>query len=589
MGLKQGCNDLIKLYEKYIRHKIFNKMLLIYSIITVVSILLLTNIFIKYYTNNEIKNELNIHSEVMLSIEKVFQQQDSIVNSVANGVNTQPKIIKEINVLTNSSYEEYLSYKLDNYSVTNVKQIDLKYLIDTILGNRSDVLAVIINDKNEEYKNEIVLNHDKWYDLKYEDIDNSHIRKITKPIKDVGTMYTIGYIDVYFDLKMIDDIIKKSNLKGEMIIFNQNEEIVFDSSKIINKSNMSQEEIVGYIKSNEKQNSSYIEHKYPIIQVREDAQTRFQYGSVILEKDLDLLETKTNILLIAIMFITIVLSITFSIIKFYSNKLKNMMKVIDKIKNGDLDARFDIDKEEDELDMIAIRIDNMSESLKYNINKNYISEVKQKQAELNALQSQIKPHFLYNTLEVIRMCALSSKNKEVAQMIYNLASMFRYSTYNNSNLVTLKEEVNHCNMYLSLCSTRYKNMLKYKIDIDKEYLDYLIPKFTLQPILENSINHGIRKDSTENVINISVKKADESISFIIQDNGKGMDKDTLEKIKGELVKNIQKPNSIGLMNINNRLKLKFGEKYGIDIESEDNKGTTVKVNIPILGENVEYV
>ena len=148
----------------------------------------------------------------------------------------------------------------------------------------------------------------------------------------------------------------------------------------------------------------------------------------------------------------------------------------------------------------------------------------------------------------------ASKNKEVAQMIYNLASMFRYSTYNNGSLVTIRDEINHSKMYLSLCSTRYKGMLDYSIYVDDKYLDYLVPKFTIQPILENSINHGLRKGSYDNHIKISISNINEYIEINVEDNGNGMSEDAINKIKEGLKKNIQKPNSIGLMNINNRFR-----------------------------------
>ena len=565
-------------------------MLLIYSSITIIAIFLLTAVFISYYVDNELQNELNIHSEVIFNIEKRFEEQDNISNSVINGINTQPKIIDEILKLTTSTYEEYLSYKLDNFSISNTKQLDLKYLLDTMLSNRNDALAVVINDKNKEYKNEIVLNYDKWYDIKNDPEGVKYIRKITRPIKNVDTMYTIGYIDIYFDLKNLNKIVDNSNLKGNLIILDENKNVVFVSSKDLSQKYV--DKVKGYgIKNsrNEFVHRGEFKLKYPIINIKEDAQTGFKYGSIITEKDLGTSKMSSKILYISLVFIILILCVTYTVISGYSNKLKNMMKGIEKIKDGDLDTRFNIEVEDDELDMIAIRIDEMSESLQYNINKNYIAEVKQKQAELNALQSQINPHFLYNTLEVIRMCALASKNREVAQMIYNLASMFRYSTYNNGSLVTLSDEIKHCKMYLDLCSTRYKGMLEYKIYIDDLYKQCLIPKFTIQPILENSINHGLKKDSCENVIKIGLICSESEMEILIKDNGHGISKDELEHLRKSLEKNLQKTSSIGLMNINNRLKLKFGEIYGLEIDSETNEGTTVKIKIPILRDEVKIV
>lgn len=571
---------MISLYNKYIRKKIFNKMLLIYSLITVVSIFLLVNIFIDYHIDNELQNELDIYSEAIFNIEKRFEEQNSIANSIANGINTQPKVIEEVKMLVENTYEEYLSYKLDKFSASNMKLIDLKYLINTILADRAGALAVCINNRDKEYISEIVLNHNKWYDLKNEKSKSKHVRKITKPIKSIDSMYTVAYMDIYFDLNSLNTIVKKSNFKGNILIFNENDDVIFNSNK--NTSDLE----IDYIKNNLDKG---INNKFPIIMVKKDVQTNYKYGTIITEEELGVDKMKFRISYIALFFIVMILIVTYLTINKYSTKLRYMMKNIDKLKQGELDTRFNIKQEVDELDMIAISIDEMTESLQYNINKNYIAEVKQKQAEINALQSQIKPHFLYNTLEVIRMCALSSKNKEVAQMIYNLASMFRYSTYNNGSLVSIKDEIKHSNMYLSLCATRYKGMLEYSIDVDDEYLDHLVPKFTIQPILENAINHGFRKGFSDNYIKININEIEEGLEIIVQDNGNGMDEETLNKIKEGLDKNIQKPNSIGLMNINNRLKLKFGEQYGIYIKSSINQGTIVSVKIPFLGEEVDNV
>ena len=555
-------------------------MLLIYSLITIISIFLLTNIFINYHIDNELQNELDIYSEVVFNIEKRFEEQDRIANSIANGINTQPKVIEEVKVLVENTYEEYLSYKLDKFSSSNMKQIDLNYLINTILSDRTGALAVCINNKDKEYISEIVLNYNKWYDLKIEKDTPKYIRKITKPIKSIDSMYTIAYIDIYFDLNSLNNIVENSNFKGNLMIFDENNNVIFNSDK-----NTSGSEI-NYIKDHlDKSN----EQKFPMVMIKRDVQNDYKYGTIITQEKLGVYKIKSRITYISLGFIVMILIVTYFAINQYSSKLRNMMKNIEKLKQGKLDTRFNIKQEVDELDMIAISIDEMSESLQYNINKNYIAEVKQKQAEINALQSQIKPHFLYNTLEVIRMSALSSKNKEVAQMIYNLASMFRYSTYNNGSLVSIRDEIKHSKMYLSLCATRYKGMLDYSIHVDDKYLDYLVPKFTIQPILENAINHGLRKGFYDNYIKVTIKEIDEGIEISIKDNGNGMSEEAISKIKDELEKNIQKPNSIGLMNINNRLKLNFGEQYGIYINSRINEGTTVSIKIPVLGDEVDNV
>lgn len=557
-------------------------MLLAYSAISVVSICLLANIFFNYYMDNEIQNELKIHSEVIYNIEKRFEEQNNISNSLINGINTQRKITDELSVLINKSYEEYLNYKLDNFYRNNSKQVDFNYLLETILSNRKDVLAVVVNNKDKKPVNEIVLNHDKWYKIKNTNKDINQIRKISKPIKNIDLLYTLGYIDIYFDLSYINSILKKSNLNGYLGIVDNNNEMIFDCSEYISKNREKLDNIVSW-------NNDKGKNKNIITNIREDAQSKFKYISIIPRDELDSSNVRIKTLFISILFIISIITVTYVVIHNHSIKLKRIMNGLKKIQYGDLEARFNIEKEDDELDTIAIGINQMCDSLQDSIEKNYISEVNQKQAEINALQAQIKPHFLYNTLEVIRMCALTSKNTEVAQMIYSLGSMFRYSTYNNGNVVKLKEEIKYSKMYLDLCCTRYRGIFDYKLDVEDELLDCIIPKFILQPIVENSVSHGIRKECNENHIKIDIVKNESDLEIKVEDNGVGIDEEGLKNITENLKKNLQKPNSIGLMNINNRLKLKFGDDYGITIASEKNKYTVVKCRIPMLRDEGEYV
>ena len=558
-------------------------MLLIYSVMTIISILLLALIFIFYYIENELQNELNIHSEVIFNIEKILEEQDRISNSVINGINTQDELINEINILNNYSFEEYLNYKLDKYSVYN-KQIDLKYLIDTILSNKKDALAVVINDKNKEFRSELVLNYTKWYEKKYQ--NNNTLRVISKPIIDKNFLYTLGYMDIYFDLSDIKSLLKNSKVRGVLALLDENNNILYSSDN---------EKVLNYIKENKtllNKSNIYKNNIYKnesLVSVRVDTQSNFKYLSIIELQDLNIFNVKFKIFSLSLFCVIIILIITYIIISEYSFKLKRLVSYIKRIEDGDLDARLNIEKEDDELDMIAMKIDHMSESLKYNINKNYISEVKQKQAELSALQAQIKPHFLYNMLEVIRMCSLSKGNVDVADMIYSLAGMFRYSTYNNGSMVSINQEIKYCKMYLDLCCKRYRGIFKYKINISEDIKEYIVPKFILQPIVENSINHGIKKDLDNNLIEINIKEKDKNLEISIDDNGLGISKENLEKINENLKKNLQKTESIGLMNINNRIKLKFGEDYGIYISSESNNGTTVKIKLPILKDGDEIV
>ena len=316
-------------------------MLLIYSSITIISISLLSAVFICYYIENELQNELNIHSKVIFNIENILEEQDRISNSVINGINTREELINEINVINNYSFEEYLNYKLDRYSLYN-KQIDLKYLVDTMLSNKKDALAVVINDKNKEFRNELVLNHTNWYEKKSQ--SNSRIRKITKPIKGKDPMYTLGYIDIYFDLSELKYLLKNSNVRGTLALLDENNNILYSPNY---------EKVSSYIKENENllnKSNIYKNNIYKnenLVSVRVDAQTKFKYLSIIEPQDLNIFDVKFKICLLSIFCIIIILLITYIIISNYSFKLKRLVSCIKKIENGDLDTMFNIKNEDD--------------------------------------------------------------------------------------------------------------------------------------------------------------------------------------------------------------------------------------------------
>ncbi|MGL4911873.1 MAG: sensor histidine kinase, partial [Romboutsia sp.] len=386
-----------KLYEKYIKHKMFNKMLLIYTIITITSIFLLCYVFINYYIENELQNELRIQSEVIFNIEKRFEEQNSLANSVANGINSQPRIVEEVSILVGSSYEEYFNHKLDNFQISGINNVDLRYVIDTILSNRKDALAVVVNDKNREFKSQFVVNRDIYYNVEDMEI-NDNIRKITKPIKNMDTMYTVGYIDVYFDLKQLSNITKASSIRGDLIVLNQSNQIVFNSNKKIEYNDIyTMLDNKKYRKVNSKNSLVSIFDDNPIVEIKEDSTNGFKFMSIIDDKNLDTNKLILKIICLSTACIVSILLITYTAINTYSNKLKKMMYGIEKIKKGDLNDKIDIEEQEDELDMIAISINDMSESLEFYIKNHYDAYVRQKEAKMSALQSQIKPHFLFNT------------------------------------------------------------------------------------------------------------------------------------------------------------------------------------------------
>ena len=202
-----------------------------------------------------------------------------------------------------------------------------------------------------------------------------------------------------------------------------------------------------------------------------------------------------------------------------------------------------------------------------------------------ALQAQINPHFLYNTLESINMSAIEiTKGKnEVSSMVTDLAKLLRYSLEGDGFLVSIEEEINHVKLYVNILETRYHNKLVVKWDIDEEILNSAIVKLCIQPLIENAFYHGIKPTRKKGLIIVSGKKQDEHIVLEISDNGVGMSQEFVCKLNEE-INNLYEISGehIGLKNVCHRFKLVFGDNCAITVSSVINAGTSVKIEFPII-------
>lgn len=219
-------------------------------------------------------------------------------------------------------------------------------------------------------------------------------------------------------------------------------------------------------------------------------------------------------------------------------------------------------------------------------NSKYEYELLLRQANLETLQSQINPHFLYNTLEVIRGMALLADQDNIADIAYSLSNFFRYSISGKSDVVTLKEEIENAENYCRIQKYRFGNRFKLEINADDRAADVLIPKMTLQPIIENAIIHGLADYTEGGKIWISTKQTGQNVHIAVKDNGSGMELEQLtalqNKICGEseIFMPSSKHTGIGIQNVDRRIKLYFGREFGVNIYSCPLLGTEVEILIP---------
>jgi len=209
-------------------------------------------------------------------------------------------------------------------------------------------------------------------------------------------------------------------------------------------------------------------------------------------------------------------------------------------------------------------------------------EVLLKDTQMNALQAQINPHFLYNTLETIRFM-IRTHDDRAEMMVQLLADLFRVSIGKGENYVTIQKELEHAELYLSLQKIRYADLFRVKIDVPREVRELYTLKFIIQPFLENSITHAFEEIDEGGLITLEAALVKNRIRVSIRDNGSGMPRKQLESIRRQLL-GLQKKSSVGLQNVSERIRLHFGDEYGMEIFSTPGSGTTVYLWLPVLKE-----
>lgn len=208
-------------------------------------------------------------------------------------------------------------------------------------------------------------------------------------------------------------------------------------------------------------------------------------------------------------------------------------------------------------------------------------EVNLRKTELKALQAQINPHFLYNTLDSIAWMCEQGRNADAVNMVHALAKLFRISISKGHELIPIAKEIEHAESYLQIQKYRYKNRFTYHFHVDSSCLEYLCNKITIQPFLENAINHGLDLMVDEGRIDVSVFPEGDDILFHVEDNGVGMSQEQIDAIMAQGPK---EHGGIGIRNVNDRLQIYFGKEYGVKISSQLDMGTCVEIRMPKVKE-----
>ncbi|MCZ8514287.1 sensor histidine kinase [Paenibacillus filicis] len=286
---------------------------------------------------------------------------------------------------------------------------------------------------------------------------------------------------------------------------------------------------------------------------------------------------------LAMMFILIIIAI------FLANLLANVItkpiihltRKINNIEQGNFEITFSDKQNIKEIDVLNRGIRDMIHRISDLIVKLETEQEKKRLAELTALQYQIQPHFLYNTLFSIKQLCEMGETKKAGSMVLALSNFFRISISKGSEIIPISQEIKHIENYLQIQESRYGDKFNYRIDIPEEMLNYKILKLTLQPLIENSLYHGIKQKNEKGTIYVRGIEMEDDCYIWVEDNGAGMSPEKLMELNSSIHEDnvIENPVGFGVGNVHKRLQLHFGNNYGLFYESEEGLGTVVTVKI----------
>ena len=260
--------------------------------------------------------------------------------------------------------------------------------------------------------------------------------------------------------------------------------------------------------------------------------------------------------------------------------ITRISRVTNQVAKGNLSVRAAAESGA-EARMLSDSLNAMIDKINELLDQVTTEQIRLRKAEFELLQAQINPHFLYNTLDTIVWLAEAGDQKRVVSMVGNLSDFFRTSLNQGKDIISIREELAHVRSYLEIQQVRYQDILRYEITVPEDLYEYKIPKITIQPLVENALYHGIKNKRGQGTITVTGKSKGNGFVLYVRDNGIGMTQERLNEVRAGIQKLSYTGKEIyGLYNVNERIRLNFGETYGISIESTYGEGTCVSISLP---------
>lgn len=477
----------------------------------------------------------------------------------------------------------------------------IRYSIEQMLNIRIDMEGILIVDSfgrviaggpNASYSDGANISKEKWYQeflesekmfqiMPLRKTNAMEVFSIARKLRSYEEMKVNGIVCIDMKKRLLDEICNKTRL-------NQNSVLLFDRDKAlfyVSGEKPDEREITEITKKLSPENGNF-----QVLGGRKALNISLNYSEyldmyivyVVPQNVLMSGLNDLNRIAVLLLFLggSAGIGLAVGASRVMSRGVGKVMQGMQAIEAGNLDVEIEVESN-DEIRTIAGGLNHMVKRIKILMEEKSQIEVKRKEAEMMMLQRQIRPHFLYNTLDGIRMKALLNQDHEAAEMIEKLSVLLRRTTDLKTEEVTVREELEYVNSYIDLQNLRFRYKFQLITDIPEEVSQLVIPKFSLQPLIENAVHHGLEKRKIDRQIRISSELTEEAVRIMVYDNGQGISLERLQEIRKTLEDpQMQESEHIGLNNINIRLKLHYGKEYGLTIDSEENAGTKLTLHLP---------
>lgn len=575
-------------FKRFRDFSIRTKLIIGFLAILLPLVLILSIVFYSYSAEIVLKQSLEQTREIVEQFSISLDNYMGLMRNKMEILADSPTIQEELN-----THQDKEDIKNDSFYSRNkrIRRIMLQIYSSVTMN---DVEIYGINETNHylslwskkyEIPDKDILfenaNLSKGRSVLVNNINDADTIQMIKMVKDLQTYKPIGYIRFGLKRNYIEKMAKNINFgsDGGVVIFDEN------LSKI---SGIAHDSVLSKLLKEKPSigNFSYSEGKneYTAVHIHSDSTGWTTVGVIPLRyinKDLAGIQYLTVIIIV----LTIIIGVTVSVIIAQSLilPLENTVNALEKFSRGDFAVRL---KENrcDEIGKLNRIFNKAIKEINELMQKVTQSEILNKEMEFKTLQSQMNPHFLYNTLDAINWLAFKEKQTEICNLVAAISSLIRASISNKKSIITIEQELDYVKNYIYIQHIRYKDRFDIIYDIDESLLKQAVPKLIIQPIVENAIIHGIENSKNKNLLYISVKRENECIIIIVKDTGIGMTDEKVSELLKEPLNaegDEQKAHTnLGLYAVHKRIQLMYGDLYGLTVQSQAGEGTTVTLHIP---------